>query len=285
MPRCLLAMGSNLGDRSEQLRAALHEIAHLSKTRLLARSRWIETSSVGGPAGQGLFLNGAALVDTCLTPDVLHGHLLGIEKSLGRQRTERWSPRTLDLDMLLYDGLVCRQADPTGTALELPHPRMSFRRFVLEPAMEIAGWMHHPTSGWTVAQLLGHLNTSAPYVAVTAINPHDARWLAGQLAELVGCPNLELSSLVELALGGTTGPSPVESAQAVVSCPWAPDGFKLPQPRPRLLVQWIGEVSQEQQAEPPQVPCCIMGPVARIDTTNRQQALAEALAAVQAVWP
>ena len=290
MPRCLIALGSNLGDRIEQLRAALHEIDQLSKTRLLARSSWHGTTPVGGPpigptGRQELFLNGVVLVDTCMTPDVLHGQLLGIEKSLGRQQAERWASRKLDLDLLLYAGQVYRQVSQqvsrTGASatLEIPHPRMSFRRFVLEPAVEIAGSMLHPTSGWTLAQLLRHLDTAAAYVAVTAPNADDnadaSDWLAEQLADALDCPKVELSSPMENVLGGTTDSSAVEFAQAVVSCPAGLEGIKLPCPRPKLLIAWLGGAKNFTNTQ---------GPVARIDTDDRQQALTEALAAVQAVW-
>ncbi len=103
--------------------------------------------------------------------------LRSIESALGRQRHERWGPRTLDLDLLLYDRVILETP-----SLTLPHPRMAWRRFVLEPAAEIAGWMIHPHTGWTVARLLTHLETAYPYFAVVgpiAARPADfARRLA-----------------------------------------------------------------------------------------------------------
>ena len=88
--------------------------------------------------------------------------LARIEGQLGRRRSERWGPRTIDLDLLLYGELVL-----DGPSLVLPHPRMAWRRFVLEPASEVAPSMLHPTTGWTVAGLLDHLNRSVPYLAIT----------------------------------------------------------------------------------------------------------------------
>jgi deoxyadenosine/deoxycytidine kinase len=75
-----------------------------------------------------------------------------IETKAGRNRDERWAPRTLDIDLLLYDKLVIDTPE-----LVVPHPRMAFRRFVLEPAAEAAGWMEHPTIGWTITKLRNHV--------------------------------------------------------------------------------------------------------------------------------
>jgi 2-amino-4-hydroxy-6-hydroxymethyldihydropteridine diphosphokinase len=117
---------------------------------------------IGGPADQALFLNAAAVLESSLQPHALLALLKQIESEAGRRREETWGPRTLDLDLLLYGETVLSAPD-----LELPHPRMAWRRFVLEPAAEVAGAMRHPIIGWTVARLLEHLNTAAPYVAIT----------------------------------------------------------------------------------------------------------------------
>jgi len=92
----------------------------------------------------------------------LLAELQKIETGLGRQRIEHWGPRTIDLDLLLYDNLSC-----TGSALVLPHPRMAWRRFVLEPAAEVAAEMLHPGTRWTVARLLDHLNRTPWYLAIS----------------------------------------------------------------------------------------------------------------------
>lgn len=205
MARCLLALGSNLGNRAELLRSAMGEVSRLPESQLLARSRWRETPSIGGPEGQDPFLNGALLIQTSLAPLDLMARLQEIETRLGRQRTVRWGARAIDIDWLLCDAQVL--ASP---ALQLPHPRMSFRRFVLEPAVEIAGSMLHPTSGWTLAQLLFHLKSAARYVAVAAPEPRLADWLADRLASTLGCLRLEPSLAEPSAATDSEPPNTVE---------------------------------------------------------------------------
>jgi len=162
MATCLIGLGSNLGDRPRALDQAVERLARRPAIRLAARSRWRETAPVGGPPGQGPFLNGAVRLETSLEPEALMAALAAIEADLGRRRAERWGPRPLDLDLLLYGDRVLE-----GPSLTLPHPRMAWRRFVLEPAAEVAPDMVHPTIGWTIARLLEHLNTAVPYVAIT----------------------------------------------------------------------------------------------------------------------
>jgi len=161
MPVCLIGLGSNLGNRRHLLERAVELLAREPQFLLSARSGWRETAPIGGPAGQDPFLNGVAVVETSLAPEALLARLKGMEADLGRRPGRRWGPRCLDLDLLLYGETVLETA-----ALSLPHPRMAWRRFVLEPAAEVAPAMLHPTTGWTVARLLDHLDTAVPYVAI-----------------------------------------------------------------------------------------------------------------------
>ena len=167
MSRALISLGSNLGDRQQSLIGALARLADCAEIHVAATSRWYATSPVGGPAGQGEFLNAAALVETSLSAVELLAELKKTEKDFGRQRHERWDARILDLDVLLFDDQIINTPD-----LVVPHPRMAFRRFVLEPAAEIAATMCHPTSGRTVEELLENIDRRPRYVA-----------LAGQLNE------------------------------------------------------------------------------------------------------
>jgi pantoate--beta-alanine ligase len=157
MTVCLLALGSNQGDRAGYLLAAVEELRRHPAVRVLRVSSFHETAPVGGPGGQGKYLNGAAIIETTLPAEELIALLQGIEKKLGRQRTERWGPRTIDLDLLLYGDRVIELS-----GLNVPHPRLAERRFVLAPAAEIARDWRHPRLNQTIGELLARLPPAAP---------------------------------------------------------------------------------------------------------------------------
>jgi len=161
MHECLVALGANLGNRSQNLQRAVAYISDHRQIQAVRHSRWYGTPPIGGPDGQRKFLNGAVRFETSLSPlQVLH--LLGrIERKLGRTRKIRWGPRTIDLDLLIYGGVV--RDTPN---LTLPHPRMPLRQFVLAPAAEVGAEMIHPTTGWTVRQLFDNLARRPHYVAL-----------------------------------------------------------------------------------------------------------------------
>ena len=131
MHEVYLSLGSNLNDRLGLLREAVRLIGQTEGCLLTAQSGLYETEPVGY-TDQGLFLNMAVRVETCLLPEELLQKLQQIEEKLGRTREIRWGPRTLDIDILLYDRL--QQNSPR---LTLPHPRMLERAFVLVPLKEI----------------------------------------------------------------------------------------------------------------------------------------------------
>jgi len=145
----LISLGSNLGDRKAILDGAIAALKEIPGIVVRASSSYHETEPVGGPPGQGAFLNAAVVLETLLAPRLLLGKLQRIEDQFGRVRTVRWGERTLDLDLILYGDQVIDEED-----LVVPHPRFTARRFVLEPLVEIAPEAVDPISGRTISQLL-----------------------------------------------------------------------------------------------------------------------------------
>ena len=142
MPECLVGLGSNLGDRAAQLTRAVDALAGTSGIERVQASRFVETPPLGGPAGQPGYLNAAVRFSATLSPQASWQLLSQIERDAGRCRETRWGPRTLDLDLLLYGDSILRTPE-----LTVPHPRMVFRDFVLEPAVQIAPELIHPQLG------------------------------------------------------------------------------------------------------------------------------------------
>lgn len=150
---CYIALGSNLGDRAATIHRAVDLLRAEPAVSSVQMSSLYETAPVGGPANQPPYLNAAARVVTSCEPHEFLALLLRTEQDLGRVRAERWGPRTLDLDLLLFEDQIINT--PT---LTVPHPRMHQRRFVLEPLAEIAPAVVHPKLKLTVAELLRRLN-------------------------------------------------------------------------------------------------------------------------------
>jgi 2-amino-4-hydroxy-6-hydroxymethyldihydropteridine diphosphokinase len=145
--RAFIALGSNLDDPASQISRAFQELAELPSSRVLRRSSLYRSAPVGW-LDQPEFINAVAEIETALAPRELLAALLEIERSHGRIREYANSPRTLDLDVLMYDDVKCGEPD-----LVLPHPRMHQRAFVLQPLLEIAPDCHIDGYG-SVAQLL-----------------------------------------------------------------------------------------------------------------------------------
>ena len=146
MVRSVVALGSNRGDRLMALNGAIERLSALGTIRSL--SALYETAPIGGPE-QDSYYNAVAVLDTDLSATEMLAGLHAIEAQFDRVRQVRWGPRTLDLDLLLYDNLVL-----AGERLTVPHPRLHQRGFVLVPLCALAPGLRHPVLGVTMGRLL-----------------------------------------------------------------------------------------------------------------------------------
>ena len=146
MKTAAIALGSNMGDRLGNLRQAVHLLEN-QRIRVTTRSDVFETNPVG-VENQRRFLNACILVQTDLSPLELLAETQRVETQLGRARDVRWGPRTIDLDILLFDEMVVNEE-----TLVIPHPRMTERAFVLVPLAQICPGRLHPGTGETIAAL------------------------------------------------------------------------------------------------------------------------------------
>jgi 2-amino-4-hydroxy-6-hydroxymethyldihydropteridine diphosphokinase len=161
--RAYIGIGTNLGDRATNYREAIQRIATLADTRVVRQSSIYESEPVGDVIGDikgGFFLNGVIEIETEFMADALMRRLLGIERQLGRRRPAgrrpasrtRYRPRIIDLDLLFFNKEVIN-----SRALQLPHPRLHERRFVLAPMSELAPALIHPKLNVSISDLLADL--------------------------------------------------------------------------------------------------------------------------------
>lgn len=148
-----IALGSNLGDSCAIVETALKTLTATPEIILERQSHLYRTAPVGPP--QPDYINACAVVSTTLEPHALLTTLLAIEQQFGRVRTERWGPRLLDLDLLLYDDQIL-----DTPSLQLPHPQMHERAFVLVPLAEIAPQWVHPVMGEAIGHLVQLVNST-----------------------------------------------------------------------------------------------------------------------------
>ena len=141
MVMAYIGLGSNMDDPVARIASAVLAIKQFPGTTLLRYSSCYCSKPVG-PQGQPDYINAVAQVDTRLTAEQMLGYMQAVENQQGRVRTERWGPRTLDLDLLLFDDLVLQSA-----TLTVPHPEMHKREFVLYPLFEIAPDIEIPGQG------------------------------------------------------------------------------------------------------------------------------------------
>jgi len=149
--KCAIALGSNLGDSLNILETTITLLSQHPYLELIGHSPWYKTTPIG-PL-QPNYLNGCAILETSLNPEDLLQTLLSIEQKFGRIRREKWGPRTLDLDLLLYGDLILDTPN-----LTIPHPLMLDRAFVLVPLADIAATWVHPMTKKMIQEHLKGLN-------------------------------------------------------------------------------------------------------------------------------
>lgn len=147
MTQLFLSLGGNLGNTREIFEGAYPLIE--KKIGKISDYSSIYQTEAWGPIPQADFLNQVVLVTTTLKPEACLTELLEIEREFGRERKERWGPRTLDLDILFYGDMIIAESD-----LSIPHPRIAERKFILTPLAEIAPNFTYPASGKTMVALL-----------------------------------------------------------------------------------------------------------------------------------
>ncbi len=276
-----------MGDCEATLRAALGEITALPDVQLVRHSAWHRTRPVGGLPDQADYVNGAAVVETKIAPLTLLAELQQIEVRHGRVRGERWAPRTLDIDVLLYANVVSETA-----MLTLPHPRMSFRKFVLDPAAEIAPKMLHPVIGWPIERLRLHLVQASDALALVSPSEAFREKLASLLTEQRGAgrivrPKFDMAdhhwpplwtTWLELPQRSQT---PAAAGKDHSELPYAAAAF------PKLSILLDADVAH-RGADKLRWSTLVRqpgrGPTLRLQTLDSQEIEAEVLAAVDAVW-
>jgi 2-amino-4-hydroxy-6-hydroxymethyldihydropteridine diphosphokinase len=146
-----IGIGSNLGDKLNHCEKAISEISRIDRHKLLAKSSLFKTQPIGH-ASQDWFVNGVIKIETDLEPPELFRTLKTIESRLGRTKTFRWGPRTIDLDLLFFDDIEIHTEE-----LQIPHPQIQNRQFVLVPLAEIDRHLIHPVFKKTIQELLNNL--------------------------------------------------------------------------------------------------------------------------------
>lgn len=159
MATTLIALGSNVGDRAAGIHAAIDRLKSHAGVRLVSVAPLLETAPVGVPDSDDTFVNSAARFEVDLGVEEWLALLLETEQHLGRTRSVRWGARKIDLDLLLFDDVIANSAP-----LRVPHPRMGFRRFVMQPAVAIGADLWHPICRCTLGALASHLDREANWV-------------------------------------------------------------------------------------------------------------------------
>ncbi|MCK5270530.1 MAG: 2-amino-4-hydroxy-6-hydroxymethyldihydropteridine diphosphokinase, partial [Sedimentisphaerales bacterium] len=175
-----IALGSNLGNRSENISEALHLLDTIPEITIVKVSSLIETAPAGGPKGQNNYINGVVEILSRISAEQLLELMQSVETRLGRpaqQNRPKWSPRTIDLDLLLFGSEII-----DTPLLMVPHPLMHQRRFVMAPLVELAPDLTHPVLGRSMRKILDSLT---PLIAIAGVIGVGKTTLATKLAHLL----------------------------------------------------------------------------------------------------
>ena len=242
MPSCLVSVGSNQGDSSKLVHDAIKTLEQRYGSIQFQASHLYETLPIGGPQGQPAYLNAAVRFESSAEPfDLLQG-LQEIENEAGRSRDQRWDARTLDLDLI-----ACGKQVLSTPRLRLPHPRLSYRPFVLEPCAEVAPDWVHPELGLSIDQLLRTLRAGEDTLLV--IGPE--------------CQSVAALLLAELALDTQNRETQYEVKQ-----------FQAEAKQPKLTIDTSLNRCMES-----------CGPMLRLNDCPAEAWREEVRAAIQCVWP
>jgi len=194
LTRSLIAFGGNQGDVSQTYAKVQAGLQTFPNTKLISASKLYTTSPVGANAGD-MFLNAALEIETNLAPEALLQHLLELELALGRKRVIHWGPRIVDLDIITYG-----QEVSTSDQLVIPHPAAWYRRFVLDPIVEIAGQTVHPVKEVTFKELRDRLTKPKMIMLLVGGNFVQREDLSNEFEERYPYIHLESSDLFRLAM-------------------------------------------------------------------------------------
>lgn len=244
--QCLISLGSNLGERQSILTEAARSIAAADLVQSFEMSRLFETPPIGGPEGQEPFLNAVAAIETAATAREVLRLLQVTEQTLGRQRNRRWDARSIDLDVVLHGDLV-----GGASSLVVPHPRYPARRFVLEPACDVAAHFRDPRFGWTIRRLTDHVANDQPSLALVGGEREQRQLLCKRLRDERGIvtfltqpPEKTIGALantpgnIETVDGGSTSFPPLPDRAP--NTPWVLDD--LPAHDGSIEMEWTGHL-------------------------------------------
>ena len=184
-----IGLGSNLGDREKSVKSAVKILGETEGTEVIRISDIVETNPLG-QANQPKYLNAVSEIETNLNAEDLHKRLVGIETSLGREKREKWAPRIIDLDLLLFGGEVINHPD-----LTVPHPQMHLRSFVLKGLCQLNPELVHPVINESMNELAARLN-DVDFV----LNPKVPQLVS--IAGIIGVGKTTLAEKLSKLLGG-----------------------------------------------------------------------------------